>query len=76
LRSWSAAHLENRHYVVGERFTVADAYLAWALLLLKPCGVDVAEWPSLLGYLDRMRRRPRVKEAIELEQGMRRTLTF
>jgi glutathione S-transferase len=51
------AHLKSRQYLVGERFTVADAYLAWSLLLLKRCSVDVAEWPSLASYLDRIRAR-------------------
>jgi glutathione S-transferase len=71
--SIAAAHLEDRRYVVGERFTVADAYLTWALLLLKFGGVDVAEWPSLVNYLDRMQQRPAVKDAIDLERQMRVT---
>src|ERR1700731_2922846 len=68
--SIAAAHLENRQYVVGERFTVADAYLTWALLLLRFGGVDVAEWPSLVNYLDRMQQRAAVKDAIDLERQM------
>jgi glutathione S-transferase len=71
--SIAAAHLEDRRYAVGERFTVADAYLTWALLLLKFGGVDVAEWPSLVTYLDRMQQRAAVKDAIELERQMRVT---
>ena len=71
--SIAAAHLENRQHVVGERFTVADAYLTWSLLLLKFGGVDVADWPSLVNYVDRMLQRPQVKHAIDLEQQMRVT---
>ena len=73
--SVAAVHLESRQYLVGERFTVADAYLAWSLLLLKRGGVDVAKWPSLVGYLDHIRKRPKVKAAIELEWQMSKTLT-
>jgi glutathione S-transferase len=69
------AHLKSRQYLVGERFTVADAYLAWSLLLLKRCSVDVAEWPSLASYLDRIRARPQVKAAIELEWQMSKAMT-
>jgi glutathione S-transferase len=69
--SITAAHLEQRGYLVGERFTVADAYLTWALLLLKRGGVDVAQWPSLVEYLDRMQRRPQIKSAIDTEQELR-----
>ena len=74
--SVAAAHLAERHYIVGDVFTVADAYFTWALLLLKRGGVDVAEWPSLVDYLGGMLQRPAVKEAVELEQEMRKTLTF
>jgi glutathione S-transferase len=70
----AAEHLESRQSVVGERFTVADAYLAWSLLLLKRGGVDVTEWPSLVGYLDHIRERPQVKAAIDAEQEIRKTL--
>jgi len=73
--SVAALHLESRQYLVGEHFTVADAYLAWSLLLLKRGGVDVAKWPSLVGYLDHIRKRPKVKAAIELEWQMSKTLT-
>ena len=44
-----AAHLADREFLVGQRFTVADAHLTWALLLLRAAGVDVAQWPSLVG---------------------------
>jgi glutathione S-transferase len=72
--SVAAAHLENRSYVIGQRFTIADAYLAWSLLLLERCGVDVGEWPSLAAYLARMQERPKVKAAIEIELQIRKTL--
>jgi glutathione S-transferase len=53
---------------------VADAYLAWSLLLLKRGGVDVNEWPSLVGYLNHIRERPQVKAAIDAELEIRKTL--
>jgi glutathione S-transferase len=71
----AARHLAERPYVVGERFTVADAYLTWALLLLGRGGIDVKEWPSLVSYLERMQARPPVKAAIETETALRKTLT-
>jgi glutathione S-transferase len=74
--SVAAEHLKGRQYLVGERFTVADAYLAWSLLLLKRGGVDVADWPALVGYLDQIRTRPQVKAAIELERQIGKTMTM
>jgi len=73
--SVAAEHLADRAYLVGERFTVADAHLTWSLLLLGRGGVDVAQWPSLVGYLKRMRERPQVKAAIEQERQLWKTMT-
>jgi glutathione S-transferase len=72
--STPAAHLADREFLVGDRFTVADAHLAWALLLLRPAGVDIAQWPSLSAYLDRMQARPAVREAIATEMALRKTV--
>ncbi len=69
-----SAHLADREFLVGDRFTVADAHLAWALLLLRPAGVDIAQWPSLSAYLARMQARPAVREAIATEMELRKTV--
>lgn len=69
-----AAHLADREFVVGQRFTVADAHLTWALLLLRPAGVDIAQWPSLSAYLERMQWRPAAREAIATEMALRKTM--
>jgi glutathione S-transferase len=72
--SVAAAHLSNRDYLVGDRFTVADAHLTWSLLLLGRAGVDLAQWPQLVAYRDRIQARPQVKAAIEIEMGLRKTI--
>jgi glutathione S-transferase len=69
-----AAHLADREFLVGQRFTVADAHLTWALLLLRAAGVDVAQWPSLVAYLERMQARPTVREAVATEMALRKTM--
>ena len=69
-----SAHLANREFLVGDRFTVADAHLAWALLLLRPAGVDIAQWPTLVAYLGRMQARPAVQEAIATEMALRKAM--
>ncbi|QOZ33478.1 glutathione binding-like protein [Bradyrhizobium sp. CCBAU 53421] len=65
-----SAHLADREFLVGNRFTVADAHLAWALLLLRAAGVDVAQWPPLAAYLGRIQARPQVKAAIDTEMQL------
>ena len=69
-----AAHLAHREFLVGNRFTVADAHLAWALLLLRAAGVDVAQWPSLADYLSRIQARPQVKAAVGIEMQLWKTV--
>jgi glutathione S-transferase len=72
--SVAAEHLVDRQYLVGDRFTVADAYFGWALLLLGRGGVDVAQWPSLVAYLERFQARPQVKSAVGIEMQLRKTI--
>ncbi|PDT91262.1 glutathione S-transferase [Bradyrhizobium sp. Y36] len=69
-----AAHLAEREFLVGDRFTVADAHLTWALLLLRPAGLEITQWPSLSAYLERMQARPAVREAVAAEMALRKTL--
>ena len=72
--SAAAAHLAKRDYVVGDRFTVADAHLAWSLLLLGRTGVDLAQWPALVAYRDRIQARPQVRAAIGIEMQLLKTM--
>jgi glutathione S-transferase len=69
-----SAHLAEREFLVGNSFTVADAHLTWALLLLRPAGIDIAQWPALSAYLARMQARPAVREAIATEMALRKTM--
>jgi glutathione S-transferase len=69
-----STHLADREFLVGNSFTVADAHLTWALLLLRPAGIDIAQWPSLSAYLDRMQARPAVRDAIVTEMALRKTM--
>jgi glutathione S-transferase len=69
----AAAHLEKRPFLVGDRFTVADAYLTWALVLVRFAGVDLSPWPALAGYLERMQARPSVAAALAAERPLLQT---
>jgi glutathione S-transferase len=44
------------------------------LLLLRPAGVDIAQWPSLSAYLARMQARPAVQGAIATELAVRKAM--
>jgi len=59
--------LAAQPYLTGERFTIADAYLFTILNWAKILKVDLARWPSLGLYLDRVAARPRVQQALRDE---------
>lgn len=62
-----SAHLKGRKFLL-ERFTIADAHLVWALLLLRYAKVPVDE--VLESYIARMMARPAVSRAIAEERAI------
>lgn len=64
---WIQEQLGGRQYLMGERFTVADAYLFTTLGWLGYVNLDLAQWPGLSGYYERIASRPRVREAMRAE---------
>ena len=67
-----SGHLQSRPFLLGERFSVADAYLFTVLNWSKRVGIDLARWPSLHSYVQRIAARPAVRTAMETE-GLLRT---
>lgn len=59
--------LGPRDYLMGERFSIADAYLFTVLNWTKIHKIDMAKWPKLNAYIGRIIDRPKVKEAIKVE---------
>ena len=60
-------HLSDRPYLVGDKFTVADAYLFTILNWAKFQSINLAPWPNLLKFMARVGERPNVKEALRAE---------
>ena len=58
-----AKHLASRQYLVGDHFTVADAYLYTILTWTRIAGIDLSAWPVLAAYLERIQQRPAVQAA-------------
>ncbi len=65
--TYAANHLASRQYLVGEHFTVADAYLYTILTWTQPAGIDLTAWPVLAAYRERIQRRPAVQAARKAE---------
>lgn len=59
--------LAGKDYVMGEHFSVADAYLYVVTRWTKPMNVDTSAYPNLLAHHARVGARPAVQEALKLE---------
>ena len=64
---WLAKQLEGRNYLMGDKFTVADAYLFVILNWAAPSKFDLSKWPVLQEYHKRVAARPKVQEALKAE---------
>ncbi|MGZ8171734.1 MAG: glutathione transferase GstA [Methylobacter sp.] len=64
-----AEHLSNRAFLLGEQFTVADAYLFVMLGWGSYVDVDISRWPVLTDYAAKISARPAVQKAMK-EEGL------
>ena len=65
-----SSYLEGREFLLGDRFTVADAYLVTTLNWAAPAGADLSRWPVLKAYHARQCQRPAVARAIAEEMAL------
>lgn len=59
--------LSSRQFLMGDQFTVADAYLFTVLRWLRSAQLDPAQWPTIKTYFERIKARPQVVAAMTLE---------
>jgi glutathione S-transferase len=64
---WLEKQLEGKQYLMGDKFTVADAYLFTILNWAAPSKFDMSKWPGLQAYHKRVAGRPKVQEAMKAE---------
>ena len=63
-----AEHLAEQQYLIGENFTVADAYCFTILNWSQFVEIDMSPWPVLESYIKRVKARPKVQEAMLAEE--------
>jgi glutathione S-transferase len=61
------AVLATRPYLMGETFTVADAYLYTVLGWMRFFSIDLGRWPATASYVQRIGNRPVVQAALSEE---------
>ncbi|HET7784730.1 MAG TPA: glutathione transferase GstA [Myxococcales bacterium] len=70
--SWTQEKIAGRSFVMGDTFTVADAYLLTVVNWMRPAGLDPGKWPGLKDYRARLAQRPSVRAALEAEGLLKR----
>jgi glutathione S-transferase len=70
--AWVADQLGSKPYLMGEHFTVADAYLFVVLSWAGHVAVDLGTWPNLTAFQERVSARPHVVEALTSEGLLRK----
>jgi glutathione S-transferase len=68
---YMAKRLGNRDYLVGDSFTVADAYFVTLLNWFRYVGADLKRVPTIDAYHTRHLARPSVKQAMAEEMAER-----
>jgi glutathione S-transferase len=61
-------HLTARETLLAGPFTVADAYLFWALTILPAAGLELDAYPVLRAYYQRHLNRPAVRATLRFER--------
>jgi glutathione S-transferase len=64
---WLSGFIGNKKFLMGDNFTVADAYLFTMLSWTRHVGIDLSKWPVLEAYQSRVGHRPKVQEALKAE---------
>ena len=67
--AYIADKLGEQDYLMGDTFTAADGYLFTMLRWAKFLKVDMARWPNLVAYVERVAARPAVHAAMR-EAGL------
>jgi len=62
-----AAALETQDYLLGGRFSVADAYLFTVLRWARFFAIDLQRWPAVAAFMARIGDRASVRAALDIE---------
>ena len=57
----------EKQFLLGDTFTLPDAYLFVMLGWTDKAGLDLARWPRLKSYRERLEQRPSVRRVLEYE---------
>jgi glutathione S-transferase len=64
---WVDKQLAGKQYLMGDKFSIADAYMFTVLRWSPRVNIDTSKWPNIKAYMDRIAARPKVQEALKAE---------
>jgi glutathione S-transferase len=67
--------INDRNFLVGARLTIADAYMFWALTLLKMAGIELDPYTNVNHYIEHISQQPAVQRAVNEEMKLMNPLT-
>ena len=65
--TWLNGELAGKDHLLGQHFSVADAYLYVVTRWAKPLAIDLTPYPNLVAHHERVGARPAVQEALKVE---------
>ncbi len=63
-----AQHIDDKQYLMGDEFSIGDAYLFTVLGWAKHIDLDLGKWPALVAYQARVGARKGVQKALKAEE--------
>jgi glutathione S-transferase len=64
---WVNKQLAGKQYLMGDKFTIADAYLFTVLRWSQRIQLDLTPYSNVAAFMDRVAARPKVQETMKAE---------
>jgi glutathione S-transferase len=59
--------LSQKTFLLGDQFTLPDAYLYVVLSWAKVCQIDIAQWPNIAAFCTQVQKRKSVQQSLKEE---------
>lgn len=60
-------HFDKNNYVLGKEYSACDMYLFTVMRWTQNLKIDMAKWPKIMGFMEKVQNRPAVQTALKDE---------